>query len=394
MKVIFFQNLIAPYRVALFNELQKELRDGDFANEFEFEVYFMRSSETGRKWDIEMDKLNFPYILGRSLYKKIKSYHFHFNPSLLAKAVKSKNDLILGASWNNFNVVLLVALKKLGLIKNTLHIWTEANYQTFGAKTENSLRDKLRSFVYGGIDGTFIIPGQMALITLQKWGFGEQHFIYFPNLINTNLFNINLIESEAQPIKNVKPIFFIAARFEERRKGILNFLSILGTEGLDKISLKIAGDGDDKQLYFDYVKENNLNHCVEFLGNLTSEEVRKHLTSADVFVLPSFSDASPLAAVEAIYMKKPLLISDKCGNHFEVLRDNENGKLFNPFNPQSLLESFDFMLENKDRYQEMGNLSLEIGTENFNHKKVLNNFIKELLWFRINGNGKSFRYIS
>lgn len=385
MKIIFFQNLIAPYRVALFNRLQEELDRGGYAQHLAFEVYFMRLTEQDRSWEIDLNNLKFKYTLGKSLYFKLRSYHFHFNPILLWKMIRSKQDLILGGSWNNFNVIILILLKKLGLVKNTLHIWSEANYLTFGALKKNTLRDKLRKFVFSNVDGTFIIPGKMALITLQKWGFDHEHFVYFPNLIDKSFF-LNLKASKSkEKLQNEKPVFFIAARFEERRKGVLNLLKVLGKDRLSKITLKIAGDGVDEAIYKAYVKDNDLTPHIQFLGNISATAIKEELENCDVFVMPSFSDASPLSVIEAIYMQKPLLISDRCGNHFEVVVDGENGKLFDPFNEQSLRNAFDFLIDNKDKFPEMGARSLEIAHQNFDHDKVLNNFIKELTCFKTSG---------
>lgn len=63
--------------------------------------------------------------------------------------------------------------------------------------------------------------------------------------------------------------------------------------------------------------------------------------AADLFVLPSLRDPSPLSAVEALAAGLPLLLSDKAGNVDEVLTPG-NGWRFSPERPiemRSLLKS-------------------------------------------------------
>jgi len=59
-RFIFFTNIVAPYRVALFNELE-ELRQG---TNFDFEVFFMRKTESNRQWDVDLKAITFKYRIG------------------------------------------------------------------------------------------------------------------------------------------------------------------------------------------------------------------------------------------------------------------------------------------------------------------------------------------
>jgi len=368
-KVIFFTNIIAPYRVFLFNELEKVSKE----NSFDFEVYFMRETESNRDWNIDKNNIRFKYKVGNGLYFRIKSYFGHFNPILIFNLIKNNEEIILGASWNNLNVLLIALLKTCGIIKNKLSIWTEANYMTNESQQKNKFRDILKKWFFSKIDGNFVVPGKMATISFDKWGIPYKNIVIFPNLVNDKVFRREI------PYNNYMdqlPIFFIVARLEENIKGIKNFLIAIGLNNTKKIMLRIAGTGASLNEYINYVRTNDLEKNVVFLGNLTEEEISKEYKKSNVFVLPSFSDPSPLTIVEAIHSGLPVLISERCGNHFETVEEGENGYIFDPLDHEETKSKFEKLLENRYLWNKFSEKSCRIANKNFNPQNSLRNFIK------------------
>ncbi|HEY8659593.1 MAG TPA: glycosyltransferase family 4 protein [Hanamia sp.] len=373
MKVIFFTNIAAPYRIALFNDLEI-IRQG---SEFDFEVYFMRISEEDRNWDVNLKDLNFKYKIGKGFYAFIRGFHLYFNPILIHRAITSGNEIILGASWNNINTMLIVLLKKLRLASNTLSVWSEANYLTLGSQKKNKFKNLIRKWFFSGIDGFFIVPGIMSVLSFENWKIKVNSVIFLPNLVSQKIFNYKI---KPYLIKDSgKPIFLIVARLEERLKGILNFMQSISIENLKQIELRIAGEGSSLIQYEQFVLKNGLTENVKFLGNLSQNEVSNEYKQADIFVLPSFSDPSPLTIIEAIRSGLPLLLSDRCGNHYEAVKQGENGYTFNPFEPYDIKSKFEMLLEQKHSWKLFSERSLQIADLNFNNEKVLKNLINKFI---------------
>lgn len=369
MKVIFFTNIVAPYRIALFNDLEI-IRQG---SKFDFEVYFMRVTEEDRNWDVNLGDLTFKYKIGKGFYAFISGFHLYFNPILIYKAITSGNEIILGASWNNINTMLIVLMKKLRLASNTLSVWSEANYLTLESQKKSKLKNLIRKWFFSGIDGFFIVPGRMSVMSFENWKIKVNNVIFLPNLVSQKIFNYKI---KPYLIKDSgKPIFLIIARLEERLKGILNFMQSIGIENLKQIELRIAGEGSSFFQYEQFVLKNNLTENVKFLGNLSQNEVSKEYKQADIFVLPSFSDPSPLTVIEAIRSGLPLLISDRCGNHYEAVMQRANGYTFNPFNPYDIKSKFDALMAQRNNWNLLAERSLQIADLNFNNEKIIKNFI-------------------
>lgn len=368
---IFIQNLITPYRTYFFNELKKR--------KFDFEVLYMGLTEADRNWAIDPSTLKYNYWIDRKgFYKYLKGIHFHFNPRLILRILKNRNsDVIFGVSWNDINILILSLFKHIGILKNNVHCWTEANYLTLGAKKDNMLKYYLRRFVYSSVDGAFIIPGEMAKITLQKWNIKINYVVYLPNLIEEDKFYIEE-EDLLQRSKNRIPQFILPVRLDEKFKGLLNFFEAIGTENIKKCNFLIAGEGPDRKLYEKYIFNNTLEENINLLGFCDFKKLRKLYGDSNVFLLPSFSDQSPLSTIEALKMKLPILVSNKCGNNFETLQDGVNGYSFDPYNHSSIKDAFQKMLDSLSRQDKMGKISSEIYYKNFDVTTTLDRFIYEM----------------
>ncbi len=115
-----------------------------------------------------------------------------------------------------------------------------------------------------------------------------------------------------------------------------------------KFNLKIVGTGRDEK----YLKSIS-GPTVEFLGNLSDEELTKTYQQAKAFLFASVDEEFGIAPVEAMGYGLPV-IAFKSGGIPEYLVDKVNGYLFDQLTPNSLIEKIN-QLENlsKEKYQDM-----------------------------------------
>jgi glycosyltransferase involved in cell wall biosynthesis len=371
-KYIFLTNIPTPYRTSFYNELHECGLD--------FEVFYMREIESDRNWSVERESLKHPHFIDNGLYRTVGRFHVHFNPRLIQKILKSKDaEIIIGGAWNDLDVLAIVTLKRLGILKSQLHFWSEANYLTIGASNDNFLKSLIRKFVYHSSRGAQLSSGRMTEITLaDKWGIKCYKFVPLPNTIEEDRFQISEGDVDKRYTKRSLPIFLMPVRLVEQDKGIINFFNCIGIENTKKAVFNIAGDGVDKERIKDFVESNCLEENVKLLGHCTAEKMASLYREANLFVLPSFSDPSPLSLIEAISMKLPVLVSERCGNHFEAVESGLNGYIFDPFNPESAKNAFEKLLIKKEQWREMGEKSKSIYNMKFDKKSVIANFVNAL----------------
>lgn len=373
MKFLFFQNLIAPYRISLFNELNRMNLD--------FEVLYMCEKEKNRDWNIDYQRIKYPYVLDRGFYKYFCGFHLHWNIRLIKYALSQPSNIVLGASWNDLNIMALCMLKRLGFMKHHhLFFWAEANKLTIGARKKNKIRDFLRKYIYSSHIDAFIVPGEMAILSLQEWGIHLSKVIKLPNVIEEEKFNRNF--ERTNDLKKL-PEFVCPVRLEEKIKGIINFFSAIGQENVRKAIFHILGSGNDRDLIQNFIEKNGYQNNIILHGFCNVETMVDFYEKADVFLLPSFSDPSPLSIVEACCSKLPLLISSRCGNHFETLIEGVNGYSFDPDNHLEIKITFEKLMCQRVKWIEMGKYSRQLFDNNFKQSKVLREFVNSLRNFEV-----------
>lgn len=96
--------------------------------------------------------------------------------------------------------------------------------------------------------------------------------------------------------------------------------------------MKIAGYGDDEVMYRDAVSALELDHLVNFVGNLDEVAVSNILSTTLSLLLISNEEHYGLVVVEALAMGVPVIYSPNCGAGDDILRSGINGFLVEPDN--------------------------------------------------------------
>lgn len=371
----FVTNIVSPYRIDLFNDLELLKRNTKVFDDVKVFVDFMSLTEPNRSWKVDLSKLRFCYKIHWSIKISVKNYFFYFTPSLLRKVINSPDDhFILGASWNNINVLIIVLLKRIGLVRSKLHLWSEANKYVESKSNRNRFLFSLKKYVYNSIDGYYLVPGKISIQTIREYSLGNDKFIYFPNLVSKSFLSDSIYDESRFNEINI----LIVARLEENLKGILNFLQSLNIDVLKKVYIRIIGSGSSRQKYQNYISTNALDHNIELIHSLAYEEMNNEYNRASFLVLPSFNDPSPLVLIEALFSGLPILCSNRCGNVNEVLIEGQNGYSFDPFNSVDISNKFDLMLSQKSIWPTMSLESKKIALSNFEHSKIFYNLINRI----------------
>ena len=113
------------------------------------------------------------------------------------------------------------------------------------------------------------------------------------------------------------------------------------------ITFLFAGDGPLRSELEAEVKVNNLTNHVIFLGNIPHENVCELYRLADIFVIPSFFEARPLALSEALYNGCPA-IGSNISTISNLIQDGKNGFIFKKGDSNDLAQKLKKLLNNPD----------------------------------------------
>jgi glycosyltransferase involved in cell wall biosynthesis len=96
-------------------------------------------------------------------------------------------------------------------------------------------------------------------------------------------------------------------------KGLHDLIEAFKMANIDKYKLVIVGEADHQDNYSRQLRA-HANERIMFTGFLTEECIGALLRNASLFLLPSYNEGMPIAALEAIVAECPILLSDIEGN--------------------------------------------------------------------------------
>lgn len=135
-----------------------------------------------------------------------------------------------------------------------------------------------------------------------------------------------------------KQILFIGNLFPVKGADrLLDALSLLKRRSTNWRA-SLIGDGPEKQKLKRKTSSLGLNKNVVFLGRLSNPEAMAKLETADVLVIPSRNEGSPLVLIEALALGKTV-VAFNVGNVADVLNRPELGYVVREETPEALAEA-------------------------------------------------------
>lgn len=330
LKIHWLHNIPSPYRNHRF-ELMSEVFP---ALGIEFEVLFMAWTEPDRHWKFRPQDLRYPWSLHQGVQIRGIGDGAHFNPGLLRRLRRDEPQMIVVGGWS----APTTALAPFVTGRRTVKVMeSESNFESM--RWGGSILRRLKGAIVRRFDA-YIVPGPRAR-ALIEWLSPEaarKPFVEFPNLVNEAVFveGVDHARTRRGALRRelgVSPdeaLWVCPARLEEF-KGLHLFLPLL--EGVSGVTLWVAGEGSLRARLQAVIDERRL--PVRLVGQKSEPEMVNMYAVADLFVLPSLSDPSPLSAVEACAAGLPILASSRIGNFDDVVTDGENGWRYDPTNPDS-----------------------------------------------------------
>lgn len=117
--------------------------------------------------------------------------------------------------------------------------------------------------------------------------------------------------------------------------------------------LVVVGDGPERPSLAEAVTGAGLSDRVEMPGYLDPEALRRQYESADLFVLPSYSEGFPTVLSEAMDAGLPI-VTTRCGGMVDHLIEEENCLFVRPRDPHGLEDALARLLDDAGLRERMG----------------------------------------
>ena len=298
------------------------------------------------------------------LDKNCKNYNLSFDRSPFSKknveAYKELKEIILYGKYDLIHTHTPIPSALVRLIKkhnniNTKVIYTAHGFHFFrGGPIKNW-------FLYYPIE-RYLSKYTDCLITIN-----EEDYILAKNKFNARKIKyikgigfdyekFNCIGSkdkfrEKYNYKSDEFIMFYAAELNDNKNQILLLKAmdcLVNEKSIKNIKLLLAGDGDNRELYENYIKEKNLSNDVELLGFV--DNVEELLCLSDITVASSKREGLPINILESMAAGKPPIATNVRG-HRNLIMNYETGILVK--NESEIVYSIMELRKNKELYSKL-----------------------------------------
>jgi glycosyltransferase involved in cell wall biosynthesis len=182
-----------------------------------------------------------------------------------------------------------------------------------------------------------VVPSAINLYEHEKYLMSREEARKSLGLSESEVVTIGYIGG-LKPGKNVETL---VRAFEEFMKSCPNA----------KARLIIIGDGPMKVVLEEYVRKRGIGNSIYFLGFIPN--AYRFLNAIDIFVLPSLSEGSPIALIEAMACGKAIIASNIPAIR-EMVEDGKEAFLFDPHNSEQLEEAILKLYHNSELRRELG----------------------------------------
>lgn len=290
--------------------------------------------------------------------------------SMISSYVRENSvDIIHSHGYKSNIYAVLSNIKNKKPLVSTCHNWINSNaimgFYTF-----------LDKFFLKRFDAVISVSTPVKELLL-KSGISKKKISLIENGVNLERFQVNgngeNLRKEFGIDSNYKIIGTVGRLTKE--KGHTYFLKAAKKilDSNNDCFFIIIGDGELRKKLEDEAKALGINKRVIFTGKRT--DIPELLSVMDIFVLPSLTEGQPMALLEAMAAKKPVIAST-VGDIPKILKNGELGILAPPCNPDAIAEGMLSYLNNSKKAEQIALMAYSEITENFSSARMAREYLK------------------
>ena len=211
----------------------------------------------------------------------------------------------------------------------------------------------LTAFASKKADHLIVVSDELAAILTEQFGIQ-------PDKITVRSCGIDVTHFRPMPRKQAREqlnlpekytiVLFVGSLI--RRKGVDILLSAIAriVAHHSRVKLIVIGEGPFLKQLEAQALDLAIDKIVHFVGRKSNDELPFWYAAADVFVLPSLREGTPLALLEALSCEVPVIVS-RAGGMVEVIEDGKNGLLTDVADPVDLERKLSLLLADSDMRQ-------------------------------------------
>lgn len=328
-RIFFNQNIISPYRLPIFEELNEE---------YDVEVWFHRKGEE-REWEAEL----YEYSVNYRVLNNFQTGPLTFNPGFFWKLLRQSFDVYFinenpSTFLQSFAILTVAKIKRRPVVIWSETVETEKSRELpenllkkIPVKAWRSFKETYRKILFNYSD-RFVAFSRMAEEFLRNRGVDEGKIDTQIQVMPEKLLPKPEDHDLNEKYSGKKMILSLG--YLEERKGVQDLIEAFKETEDQDYRLVIAGTGPYEE---ELKKKASADDRIEFVGYLSEQGKANYFDAADLFVLPTNHDPWGLVVNEALRYGTPAITTEAAGAK-ELLNEEQVYSSGNASRLQSLLK--------------------------------------------------------
>jgi glycosyltransferase involved in cell wall biosynthesis len=354
-KIVIITEIIAPYRIPVFNALAR--REG-----IELHAIFLAETDKAlRQWRIYADEIRFSYQVLPNWRWRIGAINLLMNRHLRSALKSASPGAIVCGGYNypaSWDALWWSRRHNVRFV-----LWTESNQHD---KRSGALLVEWVKRYFVKSCNAFVVPGKSSYVYLRTLGVKEELIFTAPNAVDNAFFSrqaeIARLHAAELRQKLALPARFIlfVGRFVPE-KGIFDLLDAyakLEHSLRSEVGLVFAGDGVARPELLQRAEKISPG-LICFPGFAQREDLAALYALAETLVLPTHSDPWGLVVNEAMACALPIIVSGAAGCAADLVEHGSNGYVVPVGDVEKLSTAINSLLRHPYRRQQMSSNSLQ-----------------------------------
>ncbi len=369
--ILVITNIPTPYRIPLFNELDRLLDE----NGMKLKLVFAALGYSRRKWRIDMGECRFDYEVLRSRAFRVKGSEgmLFTYPGIFSLLRRDRPVLTFVAGYSPAAVKLW--MRNL-FVRTPYVIWSEAVENP--ARPDPGWRVILRRLLVHSAVGC-VAYGSRSKSYLEALGASADKISIAINTVDTEFYRTESVKCRThRPKQDPKVLIFLGNLARGKRLDLVfRAIKLLSKERVDFV-LWLVGEGPERQNLEELAKKLGISEIVHFKGFTQKPEIPRLLGEADCFLFPSEYDVWGLAVVEAMAAGLPCMSSVRAGATDDLIDDGVTGFMVDFEDSQAVAEKIGWVLDNPEKARAMGDAAAKFIAENVSLRRSAEGFLQAI----------------
>lgn len=333
------------------------------------------------KWDIPLlEGYDYEFIPNVSKNPGTKSISGMKNPSLLSKVAEYKPDAVMLIGYNYASLYRFIL--QWNIKKHPLIFRGDSNCLQSRKGWQESLKRKFISLIYSRF-AAFLYVGKANYEYFTYYRVKPDRLFFSPHAVDNERFLQAADTAKIEAVKWKKElgiadshrVILFAGKFNPKKRP-LDLLKAYKQAKLKDVSLLFVGSGE---LETELKKQAADCSNVFFAPFQNQQMMPRTYAIADLFILPSYgrSETWGLAINEAMCLSCPIIVSTHVGCGQDLVRQHQNGLIFEAGNVADLTNSIQLAFGDQERLKQWGHNSRKF-IQNYSYKQTTEGLQKAL----------------